>query len=145
MFNKTNSVLDDIKIEVRYLSVTLLDFKEHTENENESRDRKYEKLERYFNNTIEELKDENVRNELNLTNNKVLIQNLEDSQSEIRGTFKGIYIRSLSHKNIGLCLHWLKKPNEESLYMVLIVSMMPEHLFDKNFTRKQKTIVGRNR
>lgn len=52
MFNKTNSVLDDIKIEVRYLSVTLLDFKESVKTENESRDRKYEELERYFNNSF---------------------------------------------------------------------------------------------
>lgn len=40
MFNKTIGVLDDIKIVVRYLSVTLWDFKESTENENESRDKK---------------------------------------------------------------------------------------------------------
>lgn len=36
-FNKTNSVLDDIKIEVRYLSVTLLDFKECSDSQAEIR------------------------------------------------------------------------------------------------------------
>nr|XP_034334716.1 kinectin [Crassostrea gigas] len=90
MFNKTHSVLDDIKIEVRYLSVTLLDFKESTETENESRDRKYEELERYFNNSFEELKGKILQNKLNFTQNKVLIQNLEDSQTEIRGSFTEI-------------------------------------------------------
>ncbi|XP_065927340.1 uncharacterized protein MCAP_0864-like [Magallana gigas] len=96
MFNKTQSVLDDIKIEVRYLSVTLLDFKESTETENESRDRKYEERERYFNNSVEELKAEIVQTELNFTNNKVLIQNLDDSQSEIRETFTEILNRTFT-------------------------------------------------
>uniref|UniRef100_A0A8W8J9A9 C1q domain-containing protein n=1 Tax=Magallana gigas TaxID=29159 RepID=A0A8W8J9A9_MAGGI len=96
MFNKIHSVLDDIKIEVRYLSVTLLDFKESTETENESREKKYEELERHFNNSFEELKAEIFQNKLNLTNNKVLIQNLDDSQSEIRGTFTEILNRTVT-------------------------------------------------
>ncbi|XP_052711296.1 uncharacterized protein LOC128185704 [Crassostrea angulata] len=96
MFNKTHSVLDDIKIEVRYLSVTLLDFKKSTETENESRTRKYEELEWYFNNSFEELKAEIVQTKLNLTNNKVLIQNLDDSQLEIRGTFTEILNRTVT-------------------------------------------------
>lgn len=101
MFNKTDSVLDDIKIEVRYLSITLLDFKESTENENESRDKKYEELERYFNNSFEELKAQIVENELNFTQNKVLIQKLEDSQTEIRGTFTGNYMCTLLQDVLG--------------------------------------------
>eukprot|EP00105_Crassostrea_gigas_P011435 XP_011427101.1 PREDICTED: uncharacterized protein LOC105328052 [Crassostrea gigas] len=96
MYNKTHSVLDDIKIEVRYLSVTLLDFKESTETENESRDKKYEELERYFTNSFEELKAKIVQNKLNLTNNKVLIQNLDDSQSDIRETFTEILNRTVT-------------------------------------------------
>ncbi|XP_052711585.1 uncharacterized protein LOC128185916 [Crassostrea angulata] len=96
MFNKTRNVLDDIKIEVRYLSVTLLDFKESTETENESRDKKYEELKRHFANSFEELKAEIFQNELNLTKNKVLIQNLDDSQSEIRGTFTEILNRTVT-------------------------------------------------
>lgn len=59
MFNKTNGALDYIKIEVRYLSVTLLDFKERTEIENESRDKKYSELERHSNTSIESLKAKN--------------------------------------------------------------------------------------
>eukprot|EP00105_Crassostrea_gigas_P038573 XP_019922721.1 PREDICTED: uncharacterized protein LOC105328060 isoform X3 [Crassostrea gigas] len=87
MFNKTHSVLDDIKIEVRYLSVTLLDFKEHTEIENESRDKKYEELERYFNSSYEDLRVELFQNKNDSTNRKMLIQNLEDSQTEMRRNF----------------------------------------------------------
>lgn len=111
MFNKTNSVLDDIKIEVRYLSVTLLDFKESVKTENESRDRKYEELERYFNNSFQELKRKILQNKLNFTQNKVLIQSLEDSQTEIRGTFTGNYMCTLlqKKKKSVMCLHCFKK------------------------------------
>nr|XP_034335564.1 paramyosin-like [Crassostrea gigas] len=82
VFNKTNAVLDDIKIEVRYLSVTLLDFKERTEIENESRDKKYSELERHSNTSIESLK---VKNSLTkeFGNLKSFVQNLQDSQTEI--------------------------------------------------------------
>lgn len=82
MFNKTNTALDDIKIEVRYLSVTLLDFKERTEIENESRDKKYSELERHSNTSIESLK---VKNSLTkeFGNLKSFVQNLQDSQTEI--------------------------------------------------------------
>ncbi|XP_065927528.1 paramyosin [Magallana gigas] len=87
MFNKTHSVLDDIKIEVRYLSVTLLDFKEHTEIENESRDKKYEELERYFNSSYEDFRVELSQNKYDSSNHKMLIQYLEDSQTEMRRNF----------------------------------------------------------
>ncbi|XP_052709668.1 paramyosin-like [Crassostrea angulata] len=82
VFNKTNAVLDDIKIEVRYLSVTLLDFKERTEIENESRDKKYSELERHSNTSIESLK---VKNSLTKEFGKLksFVQNLQDSQTEI--------------------------------------------------------------
>ncbi|XP_052710728.1 uncharacterized protein LOC128185092 isoform X2 [Crassostrea angulata] len=82
VFNKTNAVLDDIKMEVRYLSVTLLDFKERTEIENESRDKKYSELERHSNTSIESLK---VKNSLTkeFGNLKSFVQNLQDSQTEI--------------------------------------------------------------
>nr|XP_034335548.1 paramyosin-like isoform X1 [Crassostrea gigas] len=82
VLNKTNAVLDDIKIEVRYLSVTLLDFKERTEIENESRDKKYSELERHSNTSIESLK---VKNSLTkeFGNLKSFVQNLQDSQTEI--------------------------------------------------------------
>ncbi|XP_034332836.1 myosin-11 isoform X3 [Magallana gigas] len=82
IFNKTNAALDDIKIEVRYLSVTLLDFKERTEIENDSRDKKYSELERHSNTSIESLK---VINSLTMEfgNLKSFVQNLQDSQTEI--------------------------------------------------------------
>lgn len=83
-------VLDDLKIEVRYLSVTLLDFKESTENENKSRDKKYEDLVQYFNSSFEDLRAELFQTWF--INNKTLIQNLEDSQEEIRRILTGIYL-----------------------------------------------------
>lgn len=87
VLNKTNAVLDDIKIEVRYLSVTLLDFKERTEIENESRDKKYSELERHSNTSIESLK---VKNSLTkeFGNLKSFVQNLQDSQTEIAGIYR---------------------------------------------------------
>lgn len=88
-FNKTNSVLDDVKIEVRYLSVTLLDFKEKTEKENESRDKKYEELERRFNSSIEDLYIENSQIKQDVTGQTALIQDFEDSQSKTRREFSG--------------------------------------------------------
>lgn len=89
IFNKTNSDLYDIKIVLRYLSVTLLDFKESTENENDLRDKKYEELKRLFNTSFENLKANYSQNEFDSTNNKALIQNLADSQAEIRRTCTG--------------------------------------------------------
>lgn len=89
IFNKTNSDLYDIKIVLRYLSVTLLDFKESTENENDLRDKKYEELKRFFNTSFENLKANYSQNEFYSTNNKALIQNLADSQAEIRRTCTG--------------------------------------------------------
>lgn len=89
MNNKTNAALDDIKIEVRYLSVTLLDFKERTEIENESRDKKYYELERHSNTSIESL---NVKNSLTkeFGNLKSFVQNLQDSQTEITGIYRNM-------------------------------------------------------
>lgn len=89
IFNKTNSDLYDIKIVLRYLSVTLLDFKESTENEKDLRDKKYEELKRLFNTSFENLKANYSQNEFYSTNNKALIQNLADSQAEIRRTCTG--------------------------------------------------------
>lgn len=87
MFNKTNAALDDIKIEVRYLSVTLLDFKERTEIENESRDKIYSELERHSNTLIKSSK---VQNSLRkkFGNLKSFVQNLQDSQTEITGIYR---------------------------------------------------------
>ncbi|XP_052709148.1 uncharacterized protein LOC128183947 [Crassostrea angulata] len=87
MFNKTNSGISDIKIELRYLSVTLFDFKEHTDMETESRDKKYEELEYYFNITVDELKTKNFQTKSRLSNLTELIQNVQDFQTEMNGEF----------------------------------------------------------
>lgn len=84
-----NSVLDDVKIEVRYLSVTLLDFKERTEAENESKDKKYEELERHFNSSIEDLYVENSQIKQDVTSQTAVIQDFEDSISKTRRAFSG--------------------------------------------------------
>uniref|UniRef100_A0A8W8JDH7 C1q domain-containing protein n=1 Tax=Magallana gigas TaxID=29159 RepID=A0A8W8JDH7_MAGGI len=86
-FNKTNSVLNDVKIEVRYLSATLLDFKERTETENESRDKKYEELQRHFNSSIADLYVKNSQIKQDVTSQTALIHGFEDSQSKTKRAF----------------------------------------------------------
>lgn len=88
-FNKTNSVLNDVKIEVRYLPVTLLDFKERTETENESRDKKYEELQRHFNSSIADLYVKNSQIKQDVTSQTALIHGLEDSQSKTKRALLG--------------------------------------------------------
>lgn len=89
ILNKTNSVIGDIKIELRYLSVTLFDFKEHTDMASESRDRKYEELENYLNSSVSELKTEIFQTKSDLTNLTGELQHVEDSQTEMRGDLTG--------------------------------------------------------
>lgn len=89
MFNKTNSVIADIKIELRYLSVTLFDFKEHTDMETELRDKKYEELEHYFNTSVDEMKTKIFETNSGLSNLTEQIQKVEDSQTEMNGEFTG--------------------------------------------------------
>ncbi|XP_065928373.1 uncharacterized protein [Magallana gigas] len=84
MFNKTNSVIGDMKIVLRYLSVTLFDFKEHTDLETESRDKKYQKLEHHFNTSVDELKTETFKTKSGLSNITAHIQSVEDSQTEMK-------------------------------------------------------------
>lgn len=84
MFNKTNSVIGDMKIVLRYLSVTLFDFKEHTDLETESRDKKYEKFEHHFNTSVNELKTETFKTKSGLSNITAQIQSVEDSQTEMK-------------------------------------------------------------
>eukprot|EP00105_Crassostrea_gigas_P036986 XP_019921134.1 PREDICTED: uncharacterized protein LOC109617092 [Crassostrea gigas] len=87
MFNKTNSVIADIKIELRYLSVTLFDFKEHTDMETESRDRKYEELEHYFNTSVDEMRTKIFQTKSGLSNLTEQIQKVEAFQTEKNGEF----------------------------------------------------------
>nr|XP_022292209.1 uncharacterized protein LOC111103316 isoform X3 [Crassostrea virginica] len=58
--NKTNRVLEDIKVEVRYLSVTLFDFKDHTATKDEINNKKLLDIERVFNTSFEELQAGNL-------------------------------------------------------------------------------------
>lgn len=87
MFNKTNSVIADIKIELRYLSITLFDFKEHTDLETESKNKKYEKLEHYFNTSVDEMKTKIFQTKSGLSNLTEQIQKVEDFQTEKNGEF----------------------------------------------------------
>lgn len=62
----------------------MLDFKERTEIENESRDKKYAEVKRHFNSLIEGLKTEySFTREVGYF--KTFIQNLQDSKTEIAG------------------------------------------------------------
>lgn len=74
---------------MRYLSVTLLDFKEKTETENESKDKKYEELERHFNSSITDLYVENSQIKQDVTSQTALIHGFEDSQSKTKRAFSG--------------------------------------------------------
>nr|XP_022292213.1 uncharacterized protein LOC111103319 [Crassostrea virginica] len=58
--NKTNRVLEDIKVEVRYLSVTLFDFKDHTATKDEINNQKLIDIERHVNTSFEELQAGNL-------------------------------------------------------------------------------------
>lgn len=68
MFNKINSVIVDIKIELRYFFVILFDFKEYIDLEIELRNKKYEKFEYYFNILVNELKIEIFKIKSGLSN-----------------------------------------------------------------------------
>lgn len=57
--------------------------------ETESRDNKYGELEHYFNSSLNELKSENFQTKNDLTNLTTKVQNVEDSQSEVKGDFTG--------------------------------------------------------
>nr|XP_022292212.1 uncharacterized protein LOC111103318 [Crassostrea virginica] len=84
--NKTNRVLEDIKVEVRYLSVTLFDFKDHTATKDEMNNQKFIDIERHFNTSFEELQAENVKNKREFNEIEEHIQNVEKVQKEYRKT-----------------------------------------------------------
>ncbi|XP_078323245.1 uncharacterized protein LOC144622444 [Crassostrea virginica] len=84
--NKTNRVLGDIKVEVRYLSVTLFDFKDHTSTKDEINNQKFIDLERQVNTSFEELQAENLKNKGELNEIKEHIHNVEEVQTEYRKT-----------------------------------------------------------
>nr|XP_022292394.1 protein lava lamp-like [Crassostrea virginica] len=84
--NKTNRVLEDIKVEVRYLSVTLFDFKDHTATKDEINNKKFIDLERHVNTSFEELQAENLKNKGEFNEIKEHIHNVEEVQTEYRKT-----------------------------------------------------------
>ncbi|XP_078317830.1 uncharacterized protein LOC111105585 [Crassostrea virginica] len=84
--NKTNRILEDIKVEVRYLSVTLFDFKDHTSTKDEINNQKFIDLERHINTSFEELQAENLKNKGEFDEIKEHIHNVEKVQTEYRKT-----------------------------------------------------------
>nr|XP_022295449.1 paramyosin-like [Crassostrea virginica] len=84
--NKTNRVLEDIKVEVRYLSVTLFDFKDHTATKNKVDNQKFIDIERHVNTSFEELQAENLKNKGEFNEIQEHIHNVEKVQTEYRKT-----------------------------------------------------------
>ena len=91
ILNKTNVVLDDIKMEVRYLSVTLFDFKDHTETSDQIRDSKKEEIESRFNSSIEVLQTGNQETKSDFDAIKASIRELEKVQTNFRENIAGNY------------------------------------------------------
>nr|XP_022289285.1 multimerin-2-like [Crassostrea virginica] len=84
ILNKTNVVLDDIKMEVRYLSVTLFDFKDHTETSDKIRDSNRKTIESRFNSSIEVLQTGNQETKSDVDAIKASIRKLEEAQTNFR-------------------------------------------------------------
>lgn len=89
LINKTNSVLDDVKIEVRYMSVTVLDLKVRLRTEIVPRDKRYEEMERHFNSSLEDLKSENLQ-----TKQECIAKNLTDFRMDTGKALSGIKYNS---------------------------------------------------
>nr|XP_022295454.1 paramyosin-like [Crassostrea virginica] len=84
--NKTNSVLEDIKVEVRYLSVTLFYFKDHTATKDEINNQKFIDIERHVNTSFEELQAANLKNKGEFNEIKEDINNVKAVQTEYQKT-----------------------------------------------------------
>ena len=91
IINKTNVVLDDIKMEVRYLSVTLFDFKDHTETSDKIRDSKRREIESRLNSSIEVLQTEKRDTKSDFDAIKASISRLEEVQTNFRKNIAGNY------------------------------------------------------
>lgn len=83
LINKTNSVLDDVKTEVRYMSVTMLDLKDRLGTEIVPRNKRYEEMERHFNSSQEDLKSENLQTNQECISLKTIVQNLTDFRMDM--------------------------------------------------------------
>nr|XP_022292215.1 uncharacterized protein LOC111103321 [Crassostrea virginica] len=86
IMNKTNRVIEDIKVEVRYLSVTLFDFKDHTSTKDENNNQKFIDIERHFNTSYEELQAENLETKRKFNEIKAHIHNVKAVQTEYQKT-----------------------------------------------------------
>ena len=91
ILNKTNVVLDDIKMEVRYLSVTLFDFKDHTETSDKIRDSNRKTIESRFNSSIELLQTKNQETKSDFDAIRASIRELEEAQTNFRENIAGYY------------------------------------------------------
>ena len=91
LMNKTNSVLEDIKVEVRYLSVTLFDFKNHTATKDEIDNQKLFDIERHFNKSFKDLQAENLETKRKFNEIKAHIHNVKAVQTEYQKTITGMY------------------------------------------------------
>nr|XP_022295456.1 girdin-like [Crassostrea virginica] len=80
--NKTNRVLEDIKVEVRYLSVTLFDFKIHTAIKDEINNQKFIDIERDVNTSFKELQAGNLDVKRQFNEIKDNVHDLEEVLSE---------------------------------------------------------------
>lgn len=83
LINKTNSVLDDVKTEVRYMSVTMMDLKDCLGTEVVPRNKRYEEMERHFNSSLEDLKSANLPTNQECISLKKIVQNLTDFRMDM--------------------------------------------------------------
>ena len=89
IINKTNVVLEEIKMEVRNLSVTLFDFKVHTETSDKIRDSKRKEIESRFNSSIQGLQTGNQETKSDFDAIKASIRKLEEAQTNFRENIAG--------------------------------------------------------
>lgn len=83
LINKTNSVIDDVKTELLYMSVTMLDLKDRLGTEIVTRNKRYEEMERHFNSSLEDLKSENLQTKQECISLKTIVQNLTDFRMDM--------------------------------------------------------------
>ena len=87
---KTNSVNEDIKVEVRYLSVTLFDFKDRTATKDKINNKKLLDIERMFNTSFEELQAGNLDVKRQFNEIKDNVHGLEEVILEYQKAMTGI-------------------------------------------------------
>ena len=97
IMNKTNRVLEDIKVEVRYLSVTLFDFKDRTATKDKINNKKLVDIERMFNTSFEELQAGNLDVKRQFNEIKDNVHGLEEVLLEYQKAMTGIVSSSEYH------------------------------------------------